>query len=494
MEDLIRAQDYEAYIQEKKEDMQYHEENCSNCYSDIKTLIKEIEAEDPNFDMTIFSDYLQILEEYYTSFTSINDVLHKFLDLNTEAKTLSDELEEKQKTIVTLEINKESLLQDITFKDQRVAKLEEEIQLITSDYISLYNSSSHFTRLQSNEESFELSDKDKDKDKEEKNKLMNKVFKLTEENSTLKLTNDNLMQKVDVMENDIRLKYILKNEHDKIVKDLKKAGKENVALIVENEKIIFKLRREISSLYEAKEELINDLDEKIKEIERLKREHEEFLRLPNFKKLPTINLNNIQINTEDFKCNYQSLSNIDEEYNQRTFKDTSNLVFLEKNDDSEKNSVHSNNNNNNHFQITPKEIITSMSNNQFEMFKEQEVKAKLSHRSPIMRLPTTRRMQEDYYKQYFLLTYQAMKLNSDVIDPFLIVSLTLIINMLYSSTQRDSIWNANRREFLFINTINGLRKKFLLISMIISVIIVISSMRTLLVSFQQSLFNSSGSI
>ena len=139
-------ENYTDYINEMKEEFDNQKENCTSLYSDIKVLVSSIEKDYPDLNLNCFSDFFQIIEEYYSLFTNIDDILQHFSHLNEQCITHDKIILQREalintlkKLINTLKNENEILNQDKAFKDSSIAKLEEEVQLLSKDYIALYN-------------------------------------------------------------------------------------------------------------------------------------------------------------------------------------------------------------------------------------------------------------------------------------------------------------------------------------------------------------------
>ena len=82
-------ENYVQYISDYENQFENQRQNCTNCYSDIKSLITELEMEYPKIDINIFSDFFQIIEEFFQFFSSSKDVLNKFSYLNDYTQELN---------------------------------------------------------------------------------------------------------------------------------------------------------------------------------------------------------------------------------------------------------------------------------------------------------------------------------------------------------------------------------------------------------------------
>ena len=210
--------DYETYISDMQDEFLNQKENCSSLYMDIKTMISTIEKENPEIDINLFSDFFQIIEEYYSLFSNVSEVLTHFSILNNQCLNQDQLIKDQEKEIIALKKENETLNQDTVFKEANIAKLEEEVQLLTKDYINLYNTANTTSRSEENELT--------PSQEEEKKALTNRIQKLKDEKAALNKEITNLKNTVYLLEVETKTKYISKEEHDKQIKAEKLAAKE----------------------------------------------------------------------------------------------------------------------------------------------------------------------------------------------------------------------------------------------------------------------------
>ena len=194
-------ENYTDYINEMKEEFDNQKENCTSLYSDIKVLVSSIEKDYPDLNLNCFSDFFQIIEEYYSLFTNIDDILQHFSHLNEQCITHDKIILQREDLINTLKNENEILNQDKAFKDSSIAKLEEEVQLLSKDYIALYNSANVTSRSEGNELT--------PSQEEEKTKLLNAIKKLKEEKSAYNKEIIALKNTINTYDIEIKTKYVL---------------------------------------------------------------------------------------------------------------------------------------------------------------------------------------------------------------------------------------------------------------------------------------------
>ena len=397
--------DYETYISDMQDEFLNQKENCSSLYMDIKTMISTIEKENPEIDINLFSDFFQIIEEYYSLFSNVSEVLTHFSFLNNQCLNQDKLIKDQEKEIIDLKKENETLNQDTVFKEANIAKLEEEVQLLTKDYINLYNTANTTSRSEENELT--------PSQEEEKKALTNRIQKLKDEKAALNKEITNLKNTVYLLEVETKTKYISKEEHDKQIKVIKKENKNNLQIISDHENTITQLKKEIANLCNINDELTAELDDKQNEIEKLKSEQY------NTEQTHVINMPSTLDNL--------LLGNNEENEN----KDEGAILTDRTNSENDNNSQNLKNINLN---ITSSDVIKEMANNNFKKLKEKDkINTQTSRIKSIYKIinnplekkisiMNTRRVPNDYYKQFFFLTYQSIKLNSDYIEPFLSVN------------------------------------------------------------------------
>ena len=121
-------ENYTDYINEMKEEFDNQKENCTSLYSDIKVLVSSIEKDYPDLNPNCFSDFFQIIEEYYSLFTNIDDILQHFSHLNEQCITHDKIILQREDLINTLK-NENVVLNKCCWKREDVATFEYETKL-----------------------------------------------------------------------------------------------------------------------------------------------------------------------------------------------------------------------------------------------------------------------------------------------------------------------------------------------------------------------------
>ena len=397
-------ENYTDYINEMKEEFDNQKENCTSLYSDIKVLVSSIEKDYPDLNPNCFSDFFQIIEEYYSLFTNIDDILQHFSHLNEQCITHDKIILQREDLINKLKNENEILNQDKAFKDSSIAKLEEEVQLLSKDYIALYNSANVTSRSEGNELT--------PSQEEEKTKLLNAIKKLKEEKSAYNKEIIALKNTINTYDIEIKTKYVLKVEHERMLKEKRKELKEKQKVINQMEDTMEQLQKEIVNLCNLKDDLLTELEQKRDEIERLRTEETNekppLVHMPST--LDNLLLGEIESKDED---NENGVVLTD-----RSISDNGNNVTIPIN-----------------LKITSSDVVNEMNNNNFKKLKEKPNQYQNTNTSRIKsiyniinnpfdkkHMQSTRKVSDDYYKQFFFLTFQSIKLNSDNIEPFLSVN------------------------------------------------------------------------
>lgn len=397
-------ENYTDYINEMKEEFDNQKENCTSLYSDIKVLVSSIEKDYPDLNLNCFSDFFQIIEEYYSLFTNIDDILQHFSHLNEQCIIHDKIILQREDLINTLKNENEILNQDKAFKDSSIAKLEEEVQLLSKDYIALYNSANVTSRSEGNELT--------PSQEEEKTKLLNAIKKLKEEKSAYNKEIIALKNTINTYDIEIKTKYVLKVEHERMLKEKRKELKEKQQVINQMEDTMEQLQKEIVNLCNLKDDLLTELEQKRDEIERLRTEETNerppLVNMPST--LDNLLLGEIESKDED---NENGVVLTD-----RSISDNGNNVTIPVN-----------------LKITSSDVVNEMNNNNFKKLKEKPNQYQNTNTSRIKsiyniinnpfdkkHMQSTRKVSDDYYKQFFFLTFQSIKLNSDNIEPFLSVN------------------------------------------------------------------------
>ena len=87
-EDITKLENHFNFINKYENEFEEQRENCINCYHAMKEQISLIEKSIPNFDVNVFNTFFQTFEEYYSFFEKALDVLKTFSQFNDETQEL----------------------------------------------------------------------------------------------------------------------------------------------------------------------------------------------------------------------------------------------------------------------------------------------------------------------------------------------------------------------------------------------------------------------
>ena len=198
-EEYRPIENQETYLEEMQNEFTTQKENCTLLYNDIKTLIASIEEEYPDINVNVFSDFYQIIEEYFSFFTSALTMVDRFKEMNENSLQNERVLLDYEETINMMMTDKENMEIDMKFKDERLAKLEEDLKLITNDYINLYDTTNTCGNVDENSER-------ESKAEEEKQSLQIQLQKIKEEKAIVQSELVTALNKVKVLENEMNVK------------------------------------------------------------------------------------------------------------------------------------------------------------------------------------------------------------------------------------------------------------------------------------------------
>ena len=437
-------ENYVQYISDYENQFENQRQNCTNCYSDIKSLITELEMEYPKIDINIFSDFFQIIEEFFQFFSSSKDVLNKFSYLNDYTQELNTKYNRAVDLVNGYKEMYENLNEEMKIKENNIINLKDEITKLNKNYIELY-------------QKYDISNNEKLRtniiEENTQKNLIEKIKKLTDEK--LELEN-----KINIYESLMKSKYVLKTEYEKLFVNSKKEKKKNEELIesltIENEN----LKAENNKLTTLKYELEGQLNKKIEEIDKIinqtnNNEMTEDNKNDTIKDVTTLenllaldeeeqNQNNIPVNILNInnqKLNNNNLDNI----NTNITEKRKSLSFLSPRENntmlSHRSNIESNTNLNfrvsgnllseraSFFDIKENNPIDE-NVNIYDTYRDSQRSTFTLNRPKISGIKNAYKMikknpakkyNEDYYKQFFFLLFQAMKLNSESIEAFLVV-------------------------------------------------------------------------
>ena len=477
--------DLEYFIKYISEKISSYEENINSSYINIKNIINKLEEEFPQIDVNSFSEFFLICEEYYNLLQISKKCLEKLNECNRENEKLNLKASNMKEKQIGLKSLNQTLYEESKFKEDMIKKLEEDLHTITRDYMELSNKLSK--NINNENESIVNS--------EMINNHISELKTLTEEKTSLQRENLMLSKNVERLENEIRNKYIFKNNFDKMISKLEveKTGFQSKIRISEIN--LEKTKREVQNLKVDNDELKKELERSEKKVFELAnstnriRTSEVYYSLENRgtplnfmlceeedeeieggRKLNTLNKLKRE-STKDFVTDFVIEAKTEENSEKKSTKSRispppKKIKPIQELDEGEQSDTHKekelnlndelenlNSSSENEkwksktcdLKLTSHDIVDRMSNNDFHGIKIlstekhppfEEKKSiniesiNININKPVdisrpSKIITIKKNPENYdekhYKEFFMLTYQSLKLNSDNIEPFLYV-------------------------------------------------------------------------
>jgi hypothetical protein len=257
----ILNQDIESFIKYIMNIITKYESNINNAYVNIKNVLNKLEIEFPQIDINCFSDFLEIVEEYYNLINHAKILLQKTDELDKENQKYKQKIDRTNGKKISLKALNENLAEENKFKDFQMKKLEEDLNNLQKEYLEITSKIAENEILHKNP-----SDNYNEIGNETYRRLhtmlpMTTEYKqLSEENSNLQKDNMLLLKRVESLEYEIRNKCLPKNETEKKM------------ILLESERNIYsskfkiceinleKLRKEVQSLRYGNDELQKELE------------------------------------------------------------------------------------------------------------------------------------------------------------------------------------------------------------------------------------------
>jgi hypothetical protein len=493
--------DTEYFVKYISEKINSYEENINLSYIQIKNIMNKLEEEFPQIDINSFSEFFLICEEYYNLLQISKKCLNKLSESNQENERLNVKILTIKDKKKVLKSTNENLIEESKFKEDIIKKLEEDLRIMTKDY---YDLSSKLNK-NVNSESEPLTNT------EAISNLVLELKSLTDEKTSLQRENLILSKNVERLENEIKFKFMPKNDFDKILNRLESEKTAYETKLKFSEINLEKIKRDVQFLKVDNDELKKDLQRSEKKILELTSSHnrirtsEVYSSLENrgtplnfmlgdeededdfegtkrnnnfFTKLqrePTkeivtdflvdpkneefsdkkINISNRNsLQSKIYPSKIKTIKEMDEEISEENEKEL--YKELDLNDGSNRSNssdeiISRPKSKTCNLQLTSNEIVNRMKNNDFQAVKslstdnpksEEKKNINIDHinisinkpptdASRASRLITLKKTSENYdenmYKEFFNLTYQSLKLNSENIEPFLYVGLFKLV-------------------------------------------------------------------
>ncbi len=137
-EDITKLENHFNFINKYENEFEEQRENCLNCYSALKEQISLIEQYVPDLDVNVFNTFFQTFEEYYSFFTKAQDVLKKFSEFNDDTQNLYYICKRKNFCIDALKEFVDKLSVEYADKIEQYETLQNKFKNLTESYDNLY--------------------------------------------------------------------------------------------------------------------------------------------------------------------------------------------------------------------------------------------------------------------------------------------------------------------------------------------------------------------
>ena len=437
-DDINPLKNHFNFINKCENELEEQRENCLNCYKALKEQITLIEKYIPNFDINIFNTFFQSFEEYYSFFQKTKEILETFSKYNDDTQNLYYICKRKNFCIEALKEFVDKISEEYADKIEQYDLLNKKFQELTESYDKLYKIYSESKNSEINKGG-NIQNKDliisklnlKIQDLSIENDRINKKYlecsrELERLNMHLKF---NFVSKAESENKINEYKYKLKhfeNESIKIKEEIKSLRKENEKLIEQKEYFEGQINNELNNINNNENNLDNILNNNDL-IEEKGNEEEEIESCKNLENLiMNCEENETEEAPEENKEEKIEINNID--------KKTENQITINKKDNNileNKISGGSINNNIKSSSLKAKSIrIKTNEHNSKEINLKKsvnfnELKTKKSDdinsaynimfKGRHFQYPTRIASKDyrDYFKQFFFLLFQSMKMNSD---------------------------------------------------------------------------------
>ena len=137
-EEITNLPNHFNLINKCENEFEEQRESCLNCYNTLKEQISLIEKVVPNFDVNIFNSFFQNFEEYYSFFKKSQEILQTFSEFNDEAQNLFYELKRKNFCVEALKEFSDKLSEEYAGKMEDYDILKEKFKNLMESYDKLH--------------------------------------------------------------------------------------------------------------------------------------------------------------------------------------------------------------------------------------------------------------------------------------------------------------------------------------------------------------------
>ena len=244
-EEITQLPNHFNLINQYELEFEEQRQNCLNCYNALKEQTSLIEKMVPNFDVNIFNTFFQSFEEYYSFFTKAKDILNIFSQFNDDTQNLFYICKRANFYVEALKEFVDKISVEYADKIEQYEALKEKFKYLNESYDKLYKiyqeTKGNDLKRFENIENKELMIK----------KLNDKIQDSTIENDRIKKKYYECSHDLELLNMALKVKYVLKSESDKYINELKFKMKK-----FETENITF--RQDIKHLQEENEKLIQE--------------------------------------------------------------------------------------------------------------------------------------------------------------------------------------------------------------------------------------------
>ena len=432
-DDINPLKNHFNFINKCENELEEQRENCLNCYKALKEQITLIEKYIPNFDINIFNTFFQSFEEYYSFFQKTKEILETFSKYNDDTQNLYYICKRKNFCIEALKEFVDKISEEYADKIEQYDLLNKKFQELTESYDKLYKIYSESKNSEINKGG-NIQNKDliisklnlKIQDLSIENDRINKKYlecsrELERLNMHLKF---NFVSKAESENKINEYKYKLKhfeNESIKIKEEIKSLRKENEKLIEQKEYFEGQINNELNNINNNENilnnnDLIEEKGNEEEEIERCKNlenlimncEENETEEAPEENKEEKIEINNIDKKTENQIIINKKDNNILEN------KISGSSINNNKSSSLKAKSIRIKTNEHNSKEINLKKSVNF---NELKTKKSDDINSayNIMFKGRHFQYPTRIASKDyrDYFKQFFFLLFQSMKMNSD---------------------------------------------------------------------------------
>ena len=242
-DEIIPLANHFNFINKCENELEEKRENCSNCYNALKEQISFIEKCKPDFDINIFNTFFQTFEEYYSIFIKTKEILEKFSKFNDDTQNLYYIYKRKNFCIETLKEFVDKMSEEYADKIEQYDILNQKFKELSESYDKLNKAYSECKN--SNPDKYDnIENKGLII-----TKLNEKIQDLNIENDKINKKYNECSRELQRLNMSLKINFVLKSESEKLINEYKYKlshfEKENIkisqqikGLQKENEKLI----------------------------------------------------------------------------------------------------------------------------------------------------------------------------------------------------------------------------------------------------------------